>query len=328
MANLTRKLQKIGSSLLISIPSNWAKNINLQKGDSISIEINSDSSISIFPITQEEILKEVTIEFPDSNDKWITQIYGAYLLGYDIIRIKGSLQINFTNREMIKSVLRKLVGLEIVDEEGVVITTQFLLDASSMDISKILRRMSSIIGGMHRDVMNSMNHNYVSQEPLLRGRDDEVDRQYFLIVRLIRTAMMDRRLASNFNLSNIDMLDYRIAANLVESAGDYIANLASFMPDFSDNTLSKIKVINLLIAEMQEKSINGFITRNIDNSSQVVTLYSKVKKMLDSMMENYFDYEVTSLIKLIKVVYLMDEIARCWVDVADLIKPIYENQLL
>ena len=40
--------------------------------------------------------------------------------------------------------------------------------------------------------------------------------------------------------------------------------------------------------------------------------------MLDSMMENYFDYEVTSLIKLIKVVYLMDEIARCWVDVADL----------
>ena len=139
---------------------------------------------------------------------------------------------------------------------------------------------------------------------------------------------MGRRLASNFNLSNIDMLDYRIAANLVESAGDYIANLASFMPDFSDNTLSKIKVINLLIAEMQEKSINGFITRNIDNSSQVVTLYSKVKKMLDSMMENYFDYEVTSLITLIKVVYLMDEIARCWVDVADLIKPIYENQLL
>ena len=107
MPNLTRKLQKIGSSLLISIPSNWAKNINLQKGDSISIEINSDSSISIFPITQEEILKEVTIEFPDSNDKWITQIYGAYLLGYDIIRIKGSLQINFRNREMIKSVLRK-----------------------------------------------------------------------------------------------------------------------------------------------------------------------------------------------------------------------------
>ena len=38
MPNLTRKLQKIGSSLLITIPSNWAKNINLQKGDSISIE--------------------------------------------------------------------------------------------------------------------------------------------------------------------------------------------------------------------------------------------------------------------------------------------------
>jgi phosphate uptake regulator len=222
---------------------------------------------------------------------------------------------------LIKGVLRKLVGLEIVDEEGVIISTQFLLDASSMDISKILRRMSSIIGGMHRDVMNSINHNYVSQEPLLRGRDDEVDRQYFLIVRIIRSAMMNKRLASKFNLSNIDMLDYRIVANLVESAGDYIANLASFMPVFLENTLNKIKVINLLIAEMQEKSIDGFITKNIDNSSEVVALYSKVKKMLHSMREYYFDYEVASLLTVIEVVYLMDEIARCWVDVADLINP-------
>ena len=132
---------------------------------------------------------------------------------------------------------------------------------------------------------------------------------------------MNKRLASKFNLSNIDMLDYRIVANLVESAGDYIANLASFMPVFLENTLNKIKVINLLIAEMQEKSIDGFITKNIDNSSEVVALYSKVKKMLHSMREYYFDYEVASLLTVIEVVYLMDEIARCWVDVADLINP-------
>ena len=64
-------------------------------------------------------------------------------------------------------------------------------------------------------------------EKLIASRDDEVDRQYFLLVRLIRSAMMDRKLASKLNLSNIDILDYRIAANHLESAGDYIVDFAS-----------------------------------------------------------------------------------------------------
>ena len=52
------------------------------------------------------------------------------------------------------------------------------------------------------------------------NRDDEINRQYFLLVRFIRSTMVDRRLAGILP-GNIDILDYRIAGNILETAGDY-----------------------------------------------------------------------------------------------------------
>ncbi len=106
--------------MLVSLPSEWIKNHNLKKGNMVLIEINKDNSISLLPsdIDNEDV-KEVTIPYPPvSMDSLVNQIYGAYLLGYNIIHIKGKSQISFDNRELIKHAMQKLVGLEIIDEDG------------------------------------------------------------------------------------------------------------------------------------------------------------------------------------------------------------------
>ena len=104
MVRYARRLQKIGSSILISLPSEWVKNHNLKKGNMVLIEVNRDNSISLFPSdVSNENIKDVTIAYPPTSmDSLVNQIYGAYLLGYNIIRIKGKSQISFDNRELIK----------------------------------------------------------------------------------------------------------------------------------------------------------------------------------------------------------------------------------
>jgi phosphate uptake regulator len=330
MSRSERRLQRIGSSMLISLPVDWIKTHTLKKGDIVSVETNNDNSISIFPTdTRREILKEVTILLPGlSTEKLLNQIYGSYLLGYDLIQIKGISPINYENREQIKSVIRKLVGLEIVDEDSFKITIQFLLDSHSMEVSKILKRMSSIIGGMHRDTISSLLKKNDTIGDLIRKRDDEVDRQYFLIVRLMRSAMMDRKLASSLNLTNIDLLDYRIAANHLESAGDHICSLASFLSSFQvDNHVAElIQNANLVIFKMHEQSVKGFIERNIDASLQVFGLYSKFNEILKLISHEYIGRKISShkfVVSTINATSTMDKIARCWVDIADLVKPVY-----
>jgi phosphate uptake regulator len=330
MTRYVRRLQKIGSSILISLPSEWVKANNLKKGNMISIEVNKDNSISLLPSDASgENVKEVTISYPPASMESLrNQIYGAYLLGYDVIRIRGRSQISFDDRELIKHAMQKLVGLEIVDEDGFNITSQFLLDASTLDIEKILRRMSSIIAGMYRDTLDGLWIKKIGIEKLICSRDDEVDRQYFLLVRLIRSAMVDQKLASKLNLSNIDILDYRIAANHLESAGDYIADFASSSrPNMTITKIANsITEAAMLIEKMHERSVAAFTNKNRLESIEVVKLYNKFNEVLRSIKELSAKTESRnseSTIAVLNLIYSMDKIARCWIDVADLVKPVY-----
>ncbi|HEV8388121.1 MAG TPA: phosphate uptake regulator PhoU [Nitrososphaera sp.] len=330
MTHYARRLQRIGSSILISLPSEWIKSNKLTKGSTVPIEINRDNTISIFPSQEDadDKTKEVTITYsPASMDTLVNQVYGAYLLGYDMIRIKAGLQISFDDADRIKKAMRKLVGLEIIDEDGLNITAQFLLDENTLDAEKILRRMSSIVAGMYRDVLDAIRSKENSIGRVISGRDDEVDRQYFLLVRLIRSAMMDQKLAGKLNLSNIDILDYRIAANHLESAGDSIVDLASSIHGLARSHFAEgIIEASSLVEKMQEKSVAAFVNQNRSESNNVVKLYENFVKLLNSVKEQATHRESSnpqSTIAVLNMTYSMDNIARCWVDVADLVKPVH-----
>ena len=327
MVRYARRLQQIGSSILVSLPSLWIKNNNLKKGSIVPVHINRDNSISIFPSEDDmaDKIKELTIPYSSvSMDTLVNQVYGGYLLGYDMIRIKASSQISFEDADRIKKAMRKLVGLEIVDEDGFHMSAQFLLDADTLDAEKILRRMSAIVAGMYRDMLEAIKLKQNSSiRKVISGRDDEVDRQYFLLVRLIRSAMMDQKLAGKLNLSNIDILDYRIAANLLESAGDYIVDLANAID------LSRIKVIDeiveagILVEKMHEKSVAAFVNKNRSESNVVVKMYDNFMEIINSIKRRLDSKNLESTVAVLNLIYSMDKIARCWVDVADLVKPVH-----
>ena len=327
MARYARRLQQIGSSILVSLPSQWIKSNNLKKGSIVPVHINRDNSISIFASEDDtaDKIKELTIPYPSvSMDMLVNQVYGGYLLGYYMIRIKASSQISFEDADRIKRAIRKLVGLEIVDEDGFHISAQFLLDADTLDAEKILRRMSAIVAGMCRDMLEAIRLKQNSGiRKVISGRDDEVDRQYFLLVRLIRSAMMDQKLAGKLNLSNIDILDYRIAANLLESAGDYIVDLANAIDLLRIKAVDEIVEAGILVEKMHEKSVAAFVNKNRSESNAVVKMYDNFMEVINSIKSSVDSNNPESTVTVLNLIYSMDKIARCWVDVADLVKPIH-----
>jgi phosphate uptake regulator len=327
MARYARRLQRIGSSILVSLPSMWVKSNNLRKGSIVPLHINRDNSISIFPSQDDtaDKIKELTIPYSSASmDILVNQVYGGYLLGYDMITIKASLQISFEDADRIKKAMRKLVGLEIVDEDGFHISAQFLLDADTLDAEKILRRMSAIVAGMYRDMLEVIKLKQNSGiRKVIIGRDDEVDRQYFLLVRLIRSAMMDQKLAAKLNLSNIDILDYRIAANLLESAGDYIVDLANAIDLSHIKTADEIVEAGVLVEKMHEKSVAAFVNKNRSESNAIVKMYDNFMEIINSFKNGIDSKSLESTVAVLNLIYSMDKIARCWVDVADLVKPLH-----
>jgi phosphate uptake regulator len=327
MARYARRLQQIGSSILVSLPTMWIKSNNLRKGSIVPVHINRDNSISIFPSQDDtaDKIKELTIPYSSvSMDMLVNQVYGGYLLGYDMITIKASLQISFEDADRIKKAMRKLVGLEIVDEDGFHISAQFLLDADTLDAEKILRRMSAIVAGMYRDMLEALKLKQNSSiRKVIIGRDDEVDRQYFLLVRLIRSAMMDQKLAAKLNLSNIDILDYRIAANLLESAGDYIVDLANSIDLSHIKAVDEIVEAGVLVEKMHEKSVAAFVNKNRSESNAIIKTYDNFIEIINSIKKRVDSKNLESTVAVLNLIYSMDKIARCWIDVADLVKPLH-----
>lgn len=326
MARYARRLQQIGSSILISLPSQWVKSNNLQKGSIIPIDVNRDNSISIFPSENMSEIKEITIQYsPASMESLVNQVYGAYLLGYDIIRIRASNSpISFEDSDRIKRAIRKLVGLEIIEEDRFHISSQFLLDPNTLDAEKILKRMNSLLAGMFRELVEAVKSKENSLNRIIAGMDDEVDRQYFLLVRLIRSAMMDQKLAGKLNLSNIDILDYRITANHLESAGDYIVDLAEMQNFTVLKFTDKFLQASELVEKMQEKAVAAYAGRNRSESLVVVAMYSKFNEIINSIKDaSAADSDHKSTIAVLNLAYALDRIARCWVDVADMVKPVH-----
>ena len=325
MTTFTRRLQKIGSSILVSLPKEWIDANNLEKSNQVEIETNQNN-LSIRIQLSKRHSKEVVIPYPLSKGEGIVPtITGAYLLGFDIIRIVGKSSISITDRESVRGSMRKLVGLEIIDEDATNISVQFLLDETSINPQNILKRMSSIALGMFNDVVLALKSGNKTNLEAVANRDAEINRQYFLLVRLIRSTIMDTRLADIFNLENIDILDYRIAANTLEIAGDTVVELSKSL---IKSNLSKVELKKLYdfakdMEEIQIKSIDSFISNNRMLAINAITLQRTNSTKISKIRSSLESGKRISL-PLFDLIYMFEKILQSWSDISDLVKPSYQ----
>ena len=326
MTKFIRRLQKIGSSILVCLPKEWVDANNLQKSSQVELETGQDS-LSVTVNKENRPSKQVVISYPLPKDENIVaDITGAYLLGYDIIKIQGKKSIPIEDREKIRNSMRRLVGMEIIEEDSSIVTMQFLLDATTLQPDKILKRISSIALGMFNDILMGLTSDDKSNLLALSNRDVEVNRQYFLLVRLIRSTMIDRRLAGVFSLENIDILDYRIAANLLENAGDTTVELSNLIVNTSLSS-SELKLLYEMVKDFPsigKKSTDAFTKNDRILAIQAISQHKKYQDKISKFRASLENRKRVP-IDYLNLIYLFERIAKSWADVADLVKPIYKQ---
>ena len=310
--------------MLVSLPKEWIDANKLGKSAQVEIE-TTQNNLSI-RTQQKRPSKEIEISYPlPKGESIVPNITGAYLLGYDIIKIIAKSPISVTDRESVRASMRRLVGMEIVEEDATNISVQFLLDETSVNPQKILKRMSSIALGMFSDVVLSLKSGDQTNLETVANRDAEINRQYFLLVRLIRSTIMDSRLAMIFNLENIDILDYRIAANTLEIAGDTVVELSQSL---MKSNLSKVeqKRIHDFAKDMEEiqiKSIESFISNNRTLAINAIILQKNNSEKISKIRSSLENKKQIPL-AFFDVIYMLEKILQSWSDITDLVKPSYQ----
>ncbi len=313
-----------GGTFFISLPKEWAEKNGLKRSSVVATSEAADGRLFIDPRYDVERIPSTVVIKPSPHLE--REIIGKYLLGYDIIRIEAKDRIRLEEREKVKKTSSRLVSLEIVEEDYSKITLQCLLGPSALSPEKVMRREQSISLSMHKDAVTALIDGDAHLAKNVIDRDDEVDRQYFLLVRILRTIVQNPSLSENLGVHPIDCLDYRQAASLIESIGDLSSQIAEHTSQLKGLKIGEVSSEPLLrlhkiVYEAHQESVISFLSHNITMAESIREGRASFEETFKEA-ESAFNAQPADLAPyLLSAVSLIGRIYDHTIDISDLTMP-------
>jgi phosphate uptake regulator len=318
-----RKVQRTPTgTFFVCLPRSWAEEHGLRKGALVALDETSDGKLLVDPkYDVEQVPKVATLTVGSYLGR---EIIGRYLLGFDIIRVEAKERIDFDVRNMVKATVGSLIGLEIIEENYSQIVLQCLLEPSGFPPEKILRRNYAIVAGMNRDVVSSFIDGDLQRARSAIARDDESNRLYFLLVRILRTTLQNPRLSEKLGVPPIECLDYRLAASLVEAIGDASVKIAVMTLELNgvkpSEQLRKLFVsLQALCYDAHEQALKAFIDKDIASAESVRNMNEKIKALFADIEKVTKDQPVEVMPQMLAAASFLRQIYEYSVDLADLV---------
>ncbi len=291
----SRKVQKVGySSLAVSLPHGWIEEVGLKKGDEVVFIRGEDGSLRIIPsrlVKKEEEIREIIINAMVCDEPGMLEraIVGNYVLGRDVIRIIASGRIKPSHVEEIRRVIKKLMGIGIVEETSTQIILQCSIDPSRFPINTVMRRLYVISSIMYKEAVQALiDSDYDLALEVIR-REEEADMMYWLTVRLLLSAIYDRSIADKIGIRDLrHIVGNRAIAQRLEHMADLACNVAedyikikecSAEGKVDDKVLiDKISSLNEQIYDLTHKAIEALLTGDVKLASSVINIRKKTVK--------------------------------------------------
>ena len=318
-----RKVQRTPTgTFFVCLPRSWAEEHGLKKGVLVALDETSDGKLLIDPKYDAEQLPRVATLA--AGPYLGREIIGRYLLGFDIIRIEAKERIDFDVRNVVKATVGSLIGLEIVEESYSQIVLQCLLEPSGFPPEKILRRNYAIVAGMNRDVVNSFVDGDLQRAKSVMARDDESNRLYFLLVRILRTIIQNPRLSEKLGITPIECLDYRLAASLVEAIGDASVKIAAETMELNgvkpSEALRKLLMgLQAVCYDAHEQAVNAFLSKDIHSAENVRNMNKKIEELFAGIEKVAKEQPVEVMPQILAASSFLRRIYEHSVDLADLV---------
>jgi phosphate uptake regulator len=318
-----RKVQRTPTgTFFVCLPRKWSEQHGLKKGVMLALSETIDGKLFIDPKYNDE--PPPRISSLNVGPYLGREIIGHYLLGSDIIRIEAKERIDLETRKVVKATVGSVIGLEIVEENYSQIVLQCLLEPSGFPPEKILRRNYSIVAGMHRDATNSFIDGDLQLAKSVTVRDDESNRLYFLLVRILRTIIQNPQLGEKLGLTTIECLDYRLAASLVEAMGDACVQIAAKTLELngvkpSDELRILLSDLQTVCYETHEQALKSFMNKDIVLAESVRRAREKIQTLTVAIEQVAKDQPLDFMPQTLATASFMKQIYNQSVDLADLV---------
>lgn len=258
---IIRRLVKAGqASHTISLPKEWLDRHKLKKGDLVYVYEKSDKELIITPENKADEptpRKEITIAVDGKQLSTIQrEITSAYINNYNTIVLNGQDITKITKD--IRKMLHDFVALEVADQTANSIIAKDLLNLKEISIDRTLRRMDMLVRSMIQDSISSLDDPDLAQSVIVR--DYEVNRAYFLLMRLLKSSLANKQIADFFQLSNEKVLNYYYLTINLENYADCAKQLAEYL--VKEKKKDKVKEIFKRVEKSYLDAMKSYFTHD------------------------------------------------------------------
>jgi Phosphate uptake regulator len=293
MASETRKVQITGgSTYIVSLPPQWVKQNGITKGSILSLEASGDSlNIYMNERKRKEIIRELDVSGTFTDDLLPRTLVSLYISGFDTLVVKSQTYISQDIKSVVKKFSRLVMGVEIFEESSTAITLQNVLDSESFPLSTALKRMIMNVQMMLIDTMRGME---IMEKELLEniiGRDDDVDRYHFYIMKEIS---MGRHEGTDtvFNL---------IFSRILERVADHAVNICNLLKDCEKMDQRKRGELITFMKECNDvfqEATTAFMGADLKTLNKIVNVKESIMSRKESMMaRKYGDVNFSGILE-------------------------------
>jgi phosphate uptake regulator len=292
---MERRIVSLGrSSLVISLPKHWLTLNELKKGDVVSLGVQRDRSLVVFPGAERKMEpQEMTLHIePNETDSLIVRkLIGCYLNGYSGIKVLSKGVFSVAKRNAVRNISRTLY-MRVMASDAKSMYIQTLIDESKASLEPAIERMHLISLSMCRDALNSLKNRDSLLAKAVFSLDDDVDHFFFFVLRLLRDASRDPNLANILDIDPLDCMDYQTLVYTVEHIADYSADIAGHIimlegsrQQVPDDILALMFRSGTEAVDLYDKAVNTFYTKDVPSSIEILERQKEIAE---------FDREIAS----------------------------------
>ncbi|MWG35844.1 phosphate uptake regulator PhoU [Halomarina oriensis] len=297
----TRKVQRLGpSTLAMTLPAEWAKAYDVEKGDEVSIRIGEKGMLTVMPESVQQEESEATIH-ADSLDSDAVEraIVAQYVLGRRVIHVEApeGETLDSATINAVYNAETQLMGLGVIEERPERIAIRCSVDPEDFTLDNLLERLESTGSTMRNEAIKALAHGNPDLAQRALNRERQANKIFVLLLRLIFTAYQNPNLTSALGLDDgFALIGYRSIAKNLELTADNAEDIADIALsaeghtlDVDESTMRKIREFTDSVNEITEKGVRAAVERDYDLAIEVRRLFAEIndreREMLDDLPE-------------------------------------------
>jgi len=295
----TRKVQKVGySTLSVSLPMNWAKKMEIKKGDLIFLSEETDGALRLTVEpgkTEDNTVYMVNVDNCDNAEVLARVIVGNYMLGRNVMKVYSSRRLMREQIKSIRGVTQRLLGIGIIEESERHLILQCSIDPNKFPLETVVRRLYVITSIMFKEIMNSLIDGDMELAKDAITREYEADTIYWLLARLLASAQQSRLVSEGIGIKDpMDIVQHSIIAWYLEMIGDRVNDIAVSIislqqarQESDDEIIERLVQIGMMAFTMFDKAVKSIFEKDLNVASDAVDLYENVENEESNLLKRF-----------------------------------------